>query len=760
MACIGADLFCSEPALVPIMSLARRHKGNDSADGILNAMKRAFLYLTLSLTLVPGAVADEALDLGLRRELFVDDFLIEELDGASQVLHRPTPREIAIVHDAPCEGNISYYHTVFRDGDIYRMYYRGGHHGARGSHPEATGHQVVCYAESADGKVWSKPNLGLHEFAGNKDNNIIWTGIGQHNFAPFLDSNPDCPPESRYKAIGHGKGGLYVFQSADGIRWSLIKDKPVITRGAFDSQNLAFYDNVRGLYVDFHRGFEKGVRAIMTCTSEDFVTWTEPEWVSYTDDLNQHLYTNQTSAYPRAPHIFLSFPKRFLPKRNLTRHPGPGASDILLMSSRDGKIFHRWNEAFLRPGPQRERWVNRNNFVAWGIVETASHRNGVADEFSFYSMEGYYSGDDCRMRRYTLRPDGFVSIHAPLAGGEMLTRALTFDLPDANAPRTVIDKQPQPIRAESKAPIRGTGSLTFDSTAILTLGDTSNLGRQATLAVAVRNVPAGHRRLFSTYDGGKTTPGELYFDINAAAPITRNDGYAIRFNYNGTLVGAKLEDIGGDWSSGKDARAVHHLAATWDDGVITLYFDGKRVAEGGEPGAGDLAFRMGDLHFGEDYAGTSLSNEPFLGTIDDLTVLRRALSSDEVASLAETGSAGGAAGIQLTFDDTDRSLADTLTEDGAQPVTGPVANQPANVSLLLNFATSAAGSLRCEIQDADTGTPIPGFTLADSDELFGDSLDRPMTWNSSSELKSLVGKAIRLRFELRDADLYALRFGR
>ena len=701
--------------------------------------------------------ADESLDLGLRRELFVDDYLIEHLDGAEQQLHRPTPREIAIVHDAPCEGNISYYHTVFRDGDIYRMYYRGAHSGARGSHPEATGHQVVCYAESTGGKVWTKPNLGLHEFAGNKDNNVVWTGIGHHNFAPFLDKNPDCPAEARYKAIGSGPGGLYVFQSADAIHWSLIKDKPVITKGAFDSQNLAFYDTERGRYVDFHRGFDKGVRAIMTCTSDDFATWTEPEWVSYDDDLNQHLYTNQTTAYPRAPHIFLSFPKRFLPKRNLTRHPGSGASDILLMSSRDGKKFHRWNEAFLRPGPQRERWVNRNNFVAWGIVETASHRKGVADELSFYSMEGYYSGDDCQMRRYTLRPDGFVSVHAPLSGGELLTKTFTFDLPDPDAPPTVVDEQALPIRAESDTPIRGTGSLTFDSTAILTLGGTKNLGKQATLAIALRNVPGGHRRLFSSYDGGSTNPYELYFDINAAGPITKNDGYAIRFSYNGTMVGVPFDAVG-DWSNASNANAVHHLAATWDNGLIVIYFDGKKVARGGRTQAGDLMSRTGDLHFGEDYVGTSLANEPFLGTIDDLTVLRRTLSEEEIAALAKSGAAEGD-GIQLTFDDTDNSLADRLTEDGAQLIVGPVANQPADVSLLLNFATSAAGSLRCEIQDAD-GKPIPGFTLADSDELFGDSLDRPMTWNGSSELKALVGKPICLRFELKDADLHALRFGR
>ena len=46
----------------------------------------------------------------------------------------------------------------------------------------------------------------------------------------------------------------------------------------------------------------------------------------------------------------------------------------------------------------------------------------------------------------------------------------------------------------------------------------------------------------------------------------------------------------------------------------------------------------------------------------------------------------------------------------AQTVTGPLPNPPGEVELVVNFSTSAAGSLRCEIQDAD-GEPIPGFTL-------------------------------------------------
>jgi len=726
-------------------------------------MKR-FLGLALCSFLILSIIQPHAatLDIGNRRELFVDEFLIAELNGAERRLHHPAPREVAIVHDAPWEGNISYYHTVFRDGEIYRMYYRGGHSGPRESHPEAVGHQLVCYAESPDGKVWTKPNLGLHEFAGSKENNIMWTGIGVHNFVPFKDPNPACKPEASYKAIGHGKGGLHVFQSADAIHWELMSDKPVITKGAFDSQNLAFYDSVRRRYVDFHRGFNKGVRAIMTCVSDDFLKWTEPEWIGFTDERNEHLYTNQTTPYPRAPHIFMAFPKRFLPRRNPALHRHTGVSDIVFMTSRDGRTFDRCGEAFLRPGLQRERWVNRNNFVAWGIVETASERAGVPDELSFYSVEGYYTGDDCRMRRYTLRPDGFVSVKAPLSGGEVVTKPLTFSLPGEDVPRSANDETPQAMTVNSRDAIRGEASLKFEGASILTFERTRNLGKQVTLAAAVRGVPAGHRRLFSTYNGGSTDPRELYFDFNAAGPISRKDGYSIRFNYNGVLVGAKFEDVG-VWSLSDDPKAVHHLAATWDDGRVAIWFDGRKVAEGGKSGAGDLVFEQGDLRFGEDYPPTALSNEPFLGELDDLLVLRRILTDGELKNL--TGGNGASflksdeRGVLLAVGDPDAPMKDSLTGDGAQAVTAPTATRPGEVELRINFATSAAGSIRCEIQD-ETGEPIPGFTLADSDELFGDSLDRAMSWKGRRELKSQVGRPVRLRFELKDADLYALRFGR
>ncbi|WP_240928387.1 hypothetical protein [Thalassoroseus pseudoceratinae] len=303
------------------------------------------------------------------------------------------------------------------------MYYRGSQHPAGKS---AT-HQVVCYAESSDGINWTKPNLGLVEFDGSKENNIIWDGVGSHNFAPFNDSNPLASPDAAYKALGVGKGGLYAFKSADGVRWSLMSDKPVITKGAFDSQNLAFYDHQRKEYVEFHRDFRNGVRDIKTGTSKDFVQWADPEWIEYPGVNAQHLYTNQILPYQRAPHIYMGFPMRFVPgRRSPMEFPLPGVSDAVFMTSRDGKNFHRWSEAFIRPGLQLDRWVCRNNAIAWGIVETDSHIKDAPEELSLYAVESYYTGNSCRVRRYSIRQDGFASIQASFDGGKATTKEIMF----------------------------------------------------------------------------------------------------------------------------------------------------------------------------------------------------------------------------------------------------------------------------------------------------------------------------------------------
>jgi hypothetical protein len=383
-----------------------------------------------------SAPAVEPVNIGSRPEPLVDDFLVEGMRGVLLVLHAPTPREVAVAHDKPWEGNVCGYHTVFRDGDQFRMYYRGWHYDVKGDrYPFPF---VTCYAESKDGIHWIKPELGLIDFGGSKKNNIIWTGQESHNFAPFKDANPACKPEQRYKALGLNdtKGGLVAFQSADGVHWSLLHTNPLVTKGAFDSQNVAFWDQSRQRYVMFWRGLREGRRDILTATSTDFLHWTESVWLEYPGAAGEELYTNQILVYDRAPHLLLGFPMRYIDSRRLQLPVGTspnaangswGLTDGLFMTSRDGVNFHRWSEALIRPGQQPDRWITRNNCTAHGILVTKSDLPDAPEELSLYSTEGYCQGDVSRLRRFTIRLDGFVSLHANGKGGDMQTRPLIFN---------------------------------------------------------------------------------------------------------------------------------------------------------------------------------------------------------------------------------------------------------------------------------------------------------------------------------------------
>jgi len=423
-------------------------------------MRISLLSALLFLNLLPASAEenpDKPIDIGSRRELFVDGHLIEKLAGAERRMHHPVPREIAVVHDAPWEGAGSGYHSVIKDGDVYRMYHRGSILGVENGQLKV-GRQVYCYVESKDGIHWTKPDLGLHEHNGSKKNNIIWTGVGVHNFAPFLDTNPKCPPESRFKALaGTAKeGGLFAFHSADGIHWSLMRKEPVVTEGAFDSQNLAFWDPAAGRYRAYFRTFTKGIttgkvwkpagyRAIRTASSADFLDWGNEADLTYEDSPEEHLYTNQIAPYYRAPHILIGLPTRYVERgwspsmRALPQlehremrskahlRYGTSLTEVVLMARRNGVHFERWNEAFLRPGPQRpETWQYGQNYIAWHVVETKSSLPGAENELSLYASEGAWTGNSNAIRRYSLRLDGFVSIRGGWKGGELVTRPLKF----------------------------------------------------------------------------------------------------------------------------------------------------------------------------------------------------------------------------------------------------------------------------------------------------------------------------------------------
>lgn len=414
-----------------------------------------FFCILLTVHLPLAALADP-LDIGERRELFVDDFLVESMSGSVELrMHRPQPKEIAIVHDAPWEGSGCGYHSIFHDGEKYRMYYKAWHIMV-GAGKLDTKNRFLCYAESADGKTWTKPNVGLFDYEGSKENNIViqnegpWGEArpdGAHT-AVFLDENPDCPADEKFKAISrsHKPTGLLVMKSADGLKWSMLSETPVITEGAFDSQNLAFWDPVRGEYRAYWRIFTDDIRAIRTATSKDLIEWSPHQDITYTEAPPEHLYVNQIKPYYRAPHLFIGFPTRYIDRgwdspsmeklpelehrqmrSKVSPRYGTAITEGLLMSSRDGLLFHRWPEAFLRPGPERPgQWKYGDNYIAWHAVETASDFPGAPNELSLYATEGYWTGEQDELRRYTLRLDGFASASAKASGGELVTKPVIF----------------------------------------------------------------------------------------------------------------------------------------------------------------------------------------------------------------------------------------------------------------------------------------------------------------------------------------------
>jgi hypothetical protein len=406
----------------------------------------------LVLSMLPASSWAEdsaAIDIADRRELFVDRYLVEAYEGeARQILHHPVPREVVFVSDRPWEGNGLNYVTVFQDGDSYKMYYRGGDYdrGVTSLHE-----QVYCLAISKDGIKWERPNLGLVEFDSSMDNNILLTekdkdlGYICHNFSPFLDLNPNAPESERYKAVGGGP--LFPLVSPDGIIWKKATEKPIVTEGAFDSQNLAFWDSVRGQYRAYHRQFRSG-RDIMTEISEAFSSgWSKPVFLNYSPGRGGELYTNQITPYKRAPHIFLGFPTRYedrgltpstrhLPqweyrqsRSKISSREGTAVTEGLFMSSRDGAHFHVFQEAFVRPGLRtRDSWFYGDNYQNNGLVETKSTlAEDAPNELSMYLTEAtLQNGKPAKLRRYSLRMDGFVSISAPMNGGKLISKPIRF----------------------------------------------------------------------------------------------------------------------------------------------------------------------------------------------------------------------------------------------------------------------------------------------------------------------------------------------
>lgn len=408
-----------------------------------------------SLTILPmlEAVAQtmKPIHIGSRLELFVDHFLIEKLDKATLKLHAPMPREIAFHEDAPWEGNYGGYHSVVKDGDRFRYYYRGAQRLNDGINKFA--HMFTCTQVSPDGSRWKRPTLGLFEFNGAKDNNIIWKNEGTDGFQGYsscfmvaLNANPKAPADEKFIALAHSEkaavtadgkpiGRHVIFTSPDGVRFTM-KPEPVQERPQSDGGgDVVFWDTNLSRYVAYMRayrdpatgdigGYKKGwVRQAVRSVSPDLAHWSKPEPVRFGDSTLENLYTIMPEQYFRAPHIYVGLATRFMPDRKAVKDWWRnGVNDGVFLSSRDGANWDRtFMEAFVRPGCDASNWTSRAFYLTRGIVQT-----GPAEMSVYWFEHADYGPKDMRVRRGALRLDGFISVNGPYAGGEMITKPIVF----------------------------------------------------------------------------------------------------------------------------------------------------------------------------------------------------------------------------------------------------------------------------------------------------------------------------------------------
>lgn len=395
----------------------------------------------------PAPKAASPIALGSRLQLLLDRAIIGSMQGTELRLHHP------VLQAKPKSTFSGHYVTILKDGELFRAYYRGSDPSYKGERLSGHPGEITCYAESRDGHEWSFPKLGLFEVNGTRENNVILAHQSplSTNFSPFIDTRPGVPKDQRYKALAGHPGyerhvkadGLFALVSADGIHWNKLQDSNVIPYDrswshAFDSQNVSFWSEEEGLYVCYFRtwapqgspsgkhqkpakgegkeaGHKGSLRSISRATSPDFIHWSAP--VAMNPNFpGEHLYTNQTTPYFRAPNLYIALPTRYTAGRVGSEKAIAmlGSTDIMLMTTQAGSTQYdrAFNEAFLRPGLDPKRWENRANYLALNI-----HPTGPAEMSFWHGL----SGD-----RYTLRTDGFASVHAGGSTGEFTTQVFTF----------------------------------------------------------------------------------------------------------------------------------------------------------------------------------------------------------------------------------------------------------------------------------------------------------------------------------------------
>ncbi|HZQ21653.1 MAG TPA: hypothetical protein VFA89_02540 [Terriglobales bacterium] len=384
-----------------------------------------------------------------KRQLFVDNYIVEHMDNLERVLHQPVryAGNPVLMADQPWEVQIAWVNVIYDDEEhTFRAWYQI---------PAG-----LCYAISKDGIHWDKPILNLVEYKGSKANNIVISGPGKDS--PTVLKDPlarDAQHRYVYFAKHNApKYGMYVGYSADGIHWT-VDPEPVLTPvddPTLNDRPNFMIDSAKKRYVGLTKseranpfgygdwGMFQRMKAITF--SDDLHHWTKPVVILKPDDRDPptlQIYGmmgfNYEGMYLGLADIFHS------------QDSGPNAFtvDVQLALSRNGEDWWRAGnrQTFFGTGPE-------NAWDRYRVYEANTPPISVGNELWFY-----YRGDATRhtppapewrqgppwfahidpaeplpssmpasgMGLAKLRRDGFISVDAGARPGRLLTRPLIFD---------------------------------------------------------------------------------------------------------------------------------------------------------------------------------------------------------------------------------------------------------------------------------------------------------------------------------------------
>ncbi|MSP13045.1 MAG: hypothetical protein EXR62_08805 [Chloroflexi bacterium] len=408
---------------------------------------------------------------GKQRQLFVDDEIIASLDHVRRVMHAPAkfPGNPVLARQEPWEYLMPYiYGTVMRDPDtgLFKMWYN-----IMTLNEGDTWH--LCYATSPDGIHWERPRLGLFDFQGSKDNNLIERGL----CAPTVLYTPwDSDTRRQYKMLAGISTGAWPepwigLFSADGIHWQRNPEPIFPTGKPFlpGDEATAMWDPYTGRYVAFpkvHAGagqtrFGRGKRrSVGISYSDDFIHWTMPELV-FTPDEQDDENTARRNARFR-DRLSVDHPAEYTAEwYNMNVHPYEGlylglvsvfdASGAAPYGNQDGTMHIQLVSS--RDLRHWQRAGNREPFIELGAAGAwdGEQINGASTEFVTVGDEIwiYYSGYPHTHQDETfwkpeqakgfprllpggvglakLRLDGFVSVDADKKGGSVTTHPFQWE---------------------------------------------------------------------------------------------------------------------------------------------------------------------------------------------------------------------------------------------------------------------------------------------------------------------------------------------